>query len=100
MLFIILATDRPGSLEQRLAHRQRHLDYWNGLPGTVKLAGAMLEPAAADGTPKGSAIIVEAPDLAAAQALLAQDPFTLEGIFADNARIEVVRPALGEWKLT
>lgn len=98
MFFIILANDRPGLLEQRLAQRARHVDYWNAQPGVVKIAGAMLSDDSTAGTPKGSAFIVEAESLAAARALLAADPFTTEGIFDDDVRIEVLRPGIGEWK--
>ena len=94
MFFLILAADRPGHLDRRREHRQRHLDYWNGLPGTVKVAGAMLD----GDSPKGSAFLIEAEDEAAARRLLAGDPFTTEGIFGDDIRIEAVRPAIGAWK--
>jgi uncharacterized protein YciI len=98
MYFVILAADRPGLLEQRLAHRQEHLDYWNALPGVVKIAGAMLTNDGPDGAPKGSAFIIEAESLAAARALVAGDPFAVRGIFGDEIRVEVLRPGLGEWK--
>lgn len=94
MYFIILASDRPGMLDRRIAIRQRHLDYWTGIPGAVKVAGAMLD---ADGNPKGSSFLIEAADEDAARALLAGDPFTTEGIFGE-VRLETVRPAIGEWK--
>jgi len=97
MYFLIAAADKPGMLEQRIAHRQAHLDYWNGLAGTVKVAGAMLTGDDSDATPKGSAFIIEAESLAAARALLAADPFTVQGIFGDDIRIEVMRPAIGDW---
>ena len=94
MFFLILAADRPGMLPSRLEHRQRHIDYWTALPGVVKIAGAMLD----GDSPKGSTFLLEAEDEAAARALLAADPFTTEGIFGDDVRIEAVRPAIGEWK--
>jgi uncharacterized protein len=94
LFFLILAADKPGHLDRRLEARQRHLDYWAGLPGTVKIAGAML----AGDSPKGSAFLIEAEDEAAARALLAGDPFTTEGIFGDDIRIEAFRPAIGDWK--
>jgi len=93
LFFLVLAADRPGMLERRLEHRQRHLDYWNGRTGVVKVAGAMLD----GDSPKGSAFLIEAADEAAARTLLAADPFTTEGIFGDDIRIEAVRPAIGEW---
>ena len=98
MFFIILASDRPGALERRLAHRQRHIDYWNSLPGVVRIGGAMLSDDTGAATPKGSAFIIEAGSLDAARALLAADPFTTEGVFGGDARIEVLRPGIGDWK--
>jgi uncharacterized protein YciI len=98
MFFIVLAVDRPGVLPERLAARQKHLDYWAKEPGVVKVAGAMLTGDDPDATPKGSAFILEAENLAAAQALVAADPFTKLGIFGGDVRIEVLRPAIGDWK--
>jgi uncharacterized protein YciI len=94
VFFLVLATDRPGLLERRLEHRQRHLDYWNGKAGAVKVAGAMLD----GDSPKGSAFVLKAEDEAAARKLLADDPFTTEGIFGADIRIEAFRPAIGDWK--
>lgn len=96
MFFLVLAADRPGLLERRLEHRQKHLDYWAGLPGVVKVAGAMLD----GDSPKGSAFLLEAEDEAAARTMVAADPFTIEGIFGDDIRIEAYRPAIGDWKPT
>lgn len=93
MFFLVLAADRPGQLERRLEHRHRHLDYWKGRPGAVKVAGAMLD----GDNPKGSAFLIEAVDEAAVRRLIAEDPFTSEGIFDDDIRIEAFRPAIGEW---
>ena len=91
--FLILSPDRPDSLDQRLAHRQEHIDYWSDKPGVVKVAGAMLE----GDRPNGSAFLLEADDEAAARALVADDPFTRHGIFAGDIRIVAMRPAIGEW---
>lgn len=77
-LFAITCTDKPGALETRLATRPAHLDYLKGFAG-VRLAGALLGE---DGNPVGSLLIVEADDLAAAQAQADNDPFTLAGVFA------------------
>ncbi len=98
MFFVILANDRPGALAARLAHRQRHIDYWNGLQGVVRIGGAMLSGDDAAATPRGSAFIIEAASLDEARAMLAGDPFSIEGIFDGEARIEVLRPGIGSWK--
>lgn len=93
MIFIVLARDRVGALKARLANRQRHLDYWTSQPGVVKVAGAML----AGDTPEGSAFLIEAEDEAAVRALVAADPFTVEGIFSSDVQIQAIRPAIGAW---
>ncbi len=98
MFFIILAYDRPGVLAKRLEHRQRHLDYWNGLTNVVKIAGALLTDDSGDGQPKGSSFVIEADSLATARSYFANDPFTVEGIFSDRVIIEAFRPSIGTWK--
>lgn len=98
MFFIILAADRPGLLDKRLEHRQRHIDYWVGQGDALKVAGAMLSGDGPDATPIGSSFLIEAADEAAARALVAADPFTLEGIFEDALTVQPVRPAIGVWR--
>jgi hypothetical protein len=94
--FLILATDRADADADRLTHRQEHIDYWNGKPGVVKVGGAMLDGARVS----GSALLVEAADEDAARALLADDPFSRQGVFASAATIISVRPAIGDWLRT
>lgn len=91
--YLILASDRDGALDERIANRQDHIDYWAGKPGVVKVAGAMLD----GDRPSGSAFLLEAADEAAARTLLAGDPFAALGIFAGDAKVVAVRPAIGEW---
>lgn len=98
MFFLIMAADRPGLLEKRLEHRQRHVDYWIGQGAALKVAGAMLSSDAADATPIGSSFLLEAVDEAAARALVAADPFTTEGIFGDELVVQPIRPAIGVWR--
>ncbi|MDI1365271.1 MAG: YciI family protein [bacterium] len=90
-LFAITCKDKPGALETRLATRPVHLDYLKGATG-LKLAGALLGE---DGNPIGSLLIVEAEDLAAAQAQADNDPFTLAGVFA-SVEVRPWRLAIGE----
>lgn len=98
MFFILLVRDKPGNLEQRLAHRPAHVDYWTAQGDVVKVAGAMLDGDGPDASPIGSSFLIEAADEAAARALIAADPFTLEGVFGDNVTVQPVRPALGVWR--
>jgi uncharacterized protein len=76
MLFAILCTDKPHSLELRMKVRPDHLAYLETL--SVKGAGPFLD---ADDKPNGSMIIVEAADRAAAQAIAEHDPYAKAGLF-------------------
>ena len=80
MLFALICKDKPGSLQVRLDTRPTHVDDLEGLNGEKKLAfaGPFLD---GDGKPNGSLVVVEAPDLAAAQALAAGDPYAKAGLF-------------------
>lgn len=89
--FIVLASDRPDALADRLAHRQEHLNYWTDKP--VMVAGALLT----DESPTGSAFVIEADSEAAVRALIAADPFTLYHVFEGEVRVHAMRPAIGEW---
>ncbi len=80
MLFALICKDKPGSLQVRLDTRPTHVAYLEGLNGDKKLAfaGPFLD---GDGKPNGSLVVVEAQDLAAAQALAAGDPYAKAGLF-------------------
>lgn len=90
-LFAIICKDKPGMLETRLATRPPHMDYLNQSKG-LKLAGALLGD---DGQPIGSLIVVEAEDLAAAQAQADNDPFTAAGVF-ESVEVRPWRVAIGQ----
>ena len=89
-LFAIVCRDKPGALDTRLAVRPTHLDYLSNSEG-LKLAGALLDES---GAPIGSIIVVEAEDLAAAQAQADNDPFTAAGVFA-SVEVHAWRLAIG-----
>lgn len=78
-LFVLHCIDKPGGLELRLATRASHLDYLTGTGDQVKLAGPYLTE---DGQPAGSMLVIEAEDLAAAQAFAAADPYAKAGLFS------------------
>jgi len=88
-LFIISWTDKPGSLPVRMAAREAHLAYVASKPGVVRLGGPFLSEG---GDMAGSMLIVEADDLAAAQAFHDGDPYKAAGLFEASE----VRP----WRIT
>ncbi len=92
-LFVITAVDKPGALPVRLEHRPAHLAYLADHAAMVKLAGPFLT-AAEGGDPSGSMLIVEAADLAAAQAFAAGDPFATAGLF-QSSHVEPWRITIG-----
>lgn len=88
MLFVIIAIDKPGSLELRMATREAHFEYARAT-NAVRLGGPFLD---AEGRMAGSLIIFEAADLAAAKAWATNDPYAKAGLFAQSD----LRP----WKAT
>jgi uncharacterized protein YciI len=92
-LFALLCTDKPDSLELRLATRPTHLDYLTGLGATLKLAGPTLD---GDDKPNGSLLIVEADDIAAARALADNDPYAKAGLFA-SVEVKPWRQVFGKF---
>lgn len=75
--FLLVATDKPNALDLRMATRQAHLDYVRG-SSLVKIGGPLLDAA---GGMAGSMLVLEAEDLAAAQAFAAADPYAVAGLF-------------------
>ena len=88
MLFVVIALDKENGLALRLATREAHFAYVRET-GIVRLGGPFLD---AQGNMKGSLIIFEADDIAAAKAWHAGDPYVKAGLFAASE----VRP----WKAT
>ncbi|WP_019954227.1 YciI family protein [Yoonia vestfoldensis] len=79
MRFALLAKDKPGALQTRMDNRDAHLAYV-AETGVVEIAGPILD---ADGQMCGSLIILELPDLTAAQDWAANDPYAKAGLFGD-----------------
>lgn len=77
MKALLICKDKPGALPVRVATRDAHLAYI-AATGVVELAGPTLGD---DGHPNGSMIVLEVPDLDAARAWAAQDPYALAGLF-------------------
>jgi uncharacterized protein len=80
-LFVVECLDKPDSLELRLATRAAHLAYLDQLGAqTVRLGGPLL---AGDGqSPIGSLLIFAGADRAPIEAIMAGDPYTQAGLFA------------------
>ena len=95
MYFIILAEDKPDSLDVRMTNRPAHLDYV-AAQGCVVLAGPLLDENA-EPKPRGSMLIVNVNERAAAEAFAAHDPYALAGLFA-KVDIKPWMPAVGPWK--
>ena len=78
MRFALMTHDKPGALQIRMDTRTAHLDYIAST-GAVEMAGPFLDDA---GQMCGSLIILDLPDLAAAQAWANNDPYAKAGLFA------------------
>lgn len=84
-LFAVICRDKPGALQTRLDTREAHLGFIRD-SGIVRMAGPLIE----DGEMRGSLLILEAEDLAAATDWTANDPYKGAGLFE---RVDVI-----EWK--
>jgi hypothetical protein len=74
----MIARDKPGTGEKRVATRPVHMEHLEAMGEKLVLAGALMGP---DGNPEGSLLVLEADSLEAAKATLLADPFVAEGIF-------------------
>lgn len=88
MLYAIIATDVPGSLDQRLAARPAHLARLEQLKNEGRLVLAGPHPAVDSNDPgaagfSGSLIVAEFDSLQAAQSWAAADPYQAAGVYAD-----------------
>jgi uncharacterized protein YciI len=78
MLFAMIAKDKAGALEQRVAVRPVHLQHLESLGQKLRLAGALLDES---GSPEGSIVVIEAETIDEAKAVLNADPFVAQGVF-------------------
>ena len=88
MHFVIFTTDRPNHEKVREGERSRHHAYIHdpGLPVRLQVAGPTLD--ADSEAMNGSLFIIEAEDMAAAEAFVADDPYNQAGLF----ETVVIRP--------
>ena len=77
MRFALIAKDKPGALEVRKANRDAHVAYLKSTDA-VEMAGPFLDD---NGEMCGSLIILNLPDMAAAEAWAAQDPYKAADLF-------------------
>ena len=90
-LFAIQTADKPGMADVRAALRNTHLDYLARHEYIVALGGVTY---GADGAKDGSVWIVNLPDLAAAEAFAAAEPFIQAGLFQS---VRIRRMNKGQW---
>ena len=79
MLFALLCTDKPNSVDLRMSVRPDHLKYLESLGTALKAAGPFTTD---EGSPTGSLVIIEAADRAAAAVMAGNDPYAKAGLFA------------------
>jgi uncharacterized protein YciI len=92
MLFIIYQEDRAGAEAVRAANREAHFAYLDRHRDILVLGGALL---ADDGaTRTGSVLIVNVPDLAAAEAFSRNEPFRKADLFST---VKISRMRRGQW---
>jgi len=78
MLVALFARDKPGALQVRLDNREAHLAYIERT-GVVAQAGPLLD---GDGAMCGSLVVLDVPDMAAAESWAEDDPYARAGLFA------------------
>jgi len=81
MLFAIICTDKPASLDLRVATRPTHIEYLTSQAGLIMHGGPTLD---AEGRPRGSLLLIDVKDQAAAEAFAAADPYAQAGLFQDT----------------
>jgi uncharacterized protein YciI len=89
--YVLMCLDKPGSLPLRMATREAHLAYIAGRKAEIRIGGPLLDE---NGDMAGSLLVIEAQDLAAAQAFSADDPYKKAGLF-ERVEIKAFRQTLG-----
>lgn len=79
MLFVAMCHDKPDGLALRLSTREAHVAWLKILGERVRIAGPFFD--ASGETMCGSVVVIEAEDLAGAEATFAADPYALAGLF-------------------
>ncbi|MDX1784808.1 MAG: YciI family protein [Roseovarius sp.] len=79
MLIALMAKDKPGALQTRLDNRDAHVAYLKS-SGVVSQAGPFLDEA---GEMIGSLVILDVPDMQAAEKWAESDPYAKAGLFSE-----------------
>ncbi len=79
MLYLAICRDKPDHLALRTATREVHVAWLKSLGAVLKIAGPFLDDGATE--MRGSLLVVEAEDLAAAKAIFVADPYQAAGLF-------------------
>jgi uncharacterized protein YciI len=90
-LFVLTCIDKPGALEVRMSAREAHLAFLKER-GVMKLGGPFLD---GKGDMAGSLMIIDVPDLDAARAFSAADPYVRAGLF-ESVEIRPFRVTVGQ----
>ena len=92
MLYIIYQEDRADGAAIRAAHKEAHFAYLEKHKDILVLGGALLGN---DGSTRtGSVLILNVPDLAAAEAFSRGEPFRSAGLFES---VKISRMRRGQW---
>ena len=82
MLYTILCTFRPGAYSHAKALREEHYEFLARCRGDIVEGGPLLDP---DGIPTGMLMVIDKPNVEAAQAFIAGEPYTNGGFFESIA---------------
>jgi len=83
MHFVISCTDKPDSMDLRMANRPDHVKYLKAHTDKIVAAGPTLGDT--PGQMTGSVLIMEFETFAAAENWAANDPYAKAGLFASTA---------------
>ncbi len=78
MLYALICTDKPKSVDLRMSVRPDHLAFLQSLGDRLKASGPFLDE---NGQPNGSLVVIEADSKSEAEAIAADDPYAKAGLF-------------------
>lgn len=78
MLYALICTDKPKSVDLRMSVRPDHVAFLQGLGDRLKAGGPFMNE---EGGPNGSLVVIEADSKQDAEAVAAEDPYAKAGLF-------------------